>query len=162
MNFDAVFQCRMLLILIFLFFIIFDMPFFLWTITFLWSTLYCSIAIAVPLMMELVGYGMPGILKWLLGCTFQNLQILQLVSFLFSAAKIDQLINMWKNLVLYHNCLDAGRNSGPSSSTVQSHQIFCCAFNANGTVFVTGSSDTLARVYYTFGPLISFPQPFSV
>ncbi|CAH2044625.1 unnamed protein product [Thlaspi arvense] len=41
-----------------------------------------------------------------------------------------------------------GKNSGPSSSNAQqSHQIFCCAFNANGTVFVTGSSDTLARVY---------------
>ncbi|KAL5541939.1 hypothetical protein UlMin_009649 [Ulmus minor] len=43
----------------------------------------------------------------------------------------------------------AGRNSGPSSSNngVQNHQIFCCAFNASGTVFVTGSSDTLARVW---------------
>ncbi|XP_027354990.1 PH-interacting protein isoform X2 [Abrus precatorius] len=41
-----------------------------------------------------------------------------------------------------------GRSSGPSSSTMsQSHQIFCCAFNANGTVFVTGSSDNLARVW---------------
>ncbi|KAL6193665.1 hypothetical protein ACLB2K_034749 [Fragaria x ananassa] len=45
-----------------------------------------------------------------------------------------------------------GRNSGPSSSTVQSHQIFCCAFNANGTVFVTGSSDTLARVWIASKP----------
>lgn len=41
-----------------------------------------------------------------------------------------------------------GKSSGPSSSTFpQSHQIFCCAFNANGTVFVTGSSDNLARVW---------------
>ncbi|KAL1190949.1 Dynein assembly factor with WD repeat domains 1 [Cardamine amara subsp. amara] len=41
-----------------------------------------------------------------------------------------------------------GKNSGPSSSNAQqSHQIFCCAFNANGSVFVTGSSDTLARVW---------------
>ncbi|KAH1041349.1 hypothetical protein AAZX31_09G036600 [Glycine max] len=41
-----------------------------------------------------------------------------------------------------------GKSSGPSSSTVpQSRQIFCCAFNANGTVFVTGSSDNLARVW---------------
>lgn len=46
-----------------------------------------------------------------------------------------------------------GRNSGPSSSTVsQSHQIFCCAFNANGTFFVTGSSDTLARVWTASKP----------
>lgn len=29
----------------------------------------------------------------------------------------------------------------------QNHQILCCAFNANGTVFVTGSSDTFARVW---------------
>ena len=43
----------------------------------------------------------------------------------------------------------AGKNNGSSSSAVQqSHQIFCCAFNANGTVFVTGSSDTLARVHF--------------
>ncbi|KAG9139397.1 hypothetical protein Leryth_017313 [Lithospermum erythrorhizon] len=42
----------------------------------------------------------------------------------------------------------AGRYNGPSSSTTQhNYQIFCCAFNASGTVFVTGSSDTLARVW---------------
>ncbi|KAI3932190.1 hypothetical protein MKW92_034472 [Papaver armeniacum] len=42
----------------------------------------------------------------------------------------------------------AGKNNGPSASTVpQSHQILCCAYNANGTVFVTGSSDTYARVW---------------
>ncbi|KAL2464188.1 WD40/YVTN repeat-like-containing domain [Forsythia ovata] len=42
----------------------------------------------------------------------------------------------------------AGRNNVPLTSTAQqSHQIFCCAFNASGTVFVTGSSDTLARVW---------------
>ncbi|XP_073113760.1 uncharacterized protein [Elaeis guineensis] len=40
------------------------------------------------------------------------------------------------------------KSSDPSPSTVQqSHQILCCAFNANGTVFVTGSSDTYARVW---------------
>ncbi|KAJ4956498.1 hypothetical protein NE237_013281 [Protea cynaroides] len=42
----------------------------------------------------------------------------------------------------------AGKSNVPSSSTgPQRHQILCCAFNANGTVFVTGSSDTLARVW---------------
>ncbi|XP_042509734.1 PH-interacting protein-like isoform X2 [Macadamia integrifolia] len=42
----------------------------------------------------------------------------------------------------------AGKTNGPSSSVgPQSHQILCCAFNANGIVFVTGSSDTLARVW---------------
>ncbi|KAI4349735.1 hypothetical protein L6164_010295 [Bauhinia variegata] len=46
-----------------------------------------------------------------------------------------------------------GKSSGPptnltsSSSAQQSHQILCCAYNANGTVFVTGSSDTFARVW---------------
>ncbi|WCJ22313.1 WD40/YVTN repeat-like-containing domain Bromodomain [Euphorbia peplus] len=39
-------------------------------------------------------------------------------------------------------------STGPSSSNgLQSNQILCCAYNANGTVFVTGSSDTLARVW---------------
>ncbi|KAF3456326.1 hypothetical protein FNV43_RR00976 [Rhamnella rubrinervis] len=47
----------------------------------------------------------------------------------------------------------AGKNSGPSSSTgAHTHQIFCCAFNASGTVFVTGSSDTLARVWIAYKP----------
>ncbi|KAL8128476.1 hypothetical protein V2J09_017631 [Rumex salicifolius] len=45
----------------------------------------------------------------------------------------------------------AGRSSASvassSSATQQSHQIFCCSFNASGTVFVTGSSDSLARVW---------------
>ncbi|XVF28225.1 hypothetical protein REPUB_Repub15cG0011200 [Reevesia pubescens] len=47
----------------------------------------------------------------------------------------------------------AGKNNGSSSTVVQqSPQIFCCAFNANGTVFVTGSSDTLARVWIACKP----------
>ncbi|KAJ6312347.1 hypothetical protein OIU77_013978 [Salix suchowensis] len=42
----------------------------------------------------------------------------------------------------------AGKNSVPSTSSGPlSHQIFCCSFNAHGTVFVTGSSDHLARVW---------------
>ncbi|VAI12298.1 unnamed protein product [Triticum turgidum subsp. durum] len=44
-----------------------------------------------------------------------------------------------------------GKSGDASSSAVQvqpiNHQILCCAFNANGTVFVTGSSDTFARVW---------------
>lgn len=36
----------------------------------------------------------------------------------------------------------------PAQFSVQrGNQILCCAFNANGTIFVTGSSDTLARVW---------------
>ncbi|XP_062083588.1 uncharacterized protein LOC133789944 isoform X2 [Humulus lupulus] len=39
-------------------------------------------------------------------------------------------------------------NTGPSSvSGSQNHQILCCSYNADGTVFVTGSSDTFARVW---------------
>ncbi|KAJ8748285.1 hypothetical protein K2173_000857 [Erythroxylum novogranatense] len=42
----------------------------------------------------------------------------------------------------------AASNNGPSSSGgPPSNQILCCAYNANGTVFVTGSSDTYARVW---------------
>ncbi|GKD96680.1 PH-interacting protein, partial [Tanacetum coccineum] len=42
----------------------------------------------------------------------------------------------------------AGKRNGPSSSSFvpQSHHIFCCALNSNGIVFVTRSSDILARV----------------
>ncbi|KAL1359050.1 hypothetical protein HN51_004293 [Arachis hypogaea] len=48
-----------------------------------------------------------------------------------------------------------GRNGVSSSSTLpHSHQIFCCAFNANGTVFVTGSSDNLARVWNACKPSV--------
>ncbi|KAK2970282.1 hypothetical protein RJ640_021744, partial [Escallonia rubra] len=47
----------------------------------------------------------------------------------------------------------AGKSNGPSfgsglsSNTPQSNQILCCAYNANGTIFVTGSSDNSARVW---------------
>ncbi|KAL2642281.1 hypothetical protein R1flu_009868 [Riccia fluitans] len=33
------------------------------------------------------------------------------------------------------------------AATQPSHQILCCAFNADGSIFVTGSSDKLARVW---------------
>ncbi|PWZ09307.1 Bromodomain and WD repeat-containing protein 1 [Zea mays] len=49
-----------------------------------------------------------------------------------------------------------GKSGDASSSAAQvqptNHQILCCAFNANGTVFVTGSSDTYARVCFFFLP----------
>ncbi|URD80260.1 WD domain, G-beta repeat domain containing protein [Musa troglodytarum] len=42
----------------------------------------------------------------------------------------------------------AGKSTDPTPSVgQQTHQILCCAFNANGTIFVTGSSDTFARVW---------------
>ncbi|CAA0834251.1 Unknown protein [Striga hermonthica] len=40
-----------------------------------------------------------------------------------------------------------GCNVTSSSVSQNTHQIFCCAFNSSGTVFVTGSSDSLARVW---------------
>lgn len=47
-------------------------------------------------------------------------------------------------------------NDGPSSSNIPpSHQILCCAYNANGTVFVTGSSDTFARVCFCLKNILS-------
>ncbi|MQL90865.1 hypothetical protein Taro_023465 [Colocasia esculenta] len=46
-----------------------------------------------------------------------------------------------------------GKGSQPSSSSIQQgNQILCCAYNANGTVFVTGSSDTYARVWNACKP----------
>ncbi|KAI7750751.1 hypothetical protein M8C21_013053 [Ambrosia artemisiifolia] len=54
----------------------------------------------------------------------------------------------------------AGSNNGPSSSTSsqQNNQILCCAYNANGTIFVTGSSDTFARVWSACKPNIDDSQ----
>lgn len=41
-----------------------------------------------------------------------------------------------------------GKSIGPSSSNgTPAHQILCCSYNASGTIFVTGSSDTFARVW---------------
>ncbi|KAF6156947.1 hypothetical protein GIB67_039708 [Kingdonia uniflora] len=41
-----------------------------------------------------------------------------------------------------------GMTNGPSSSIgTPSPQMLCCAYNADGTVFVAGSSDTFARVW---------------
>ncbi|KAL3695680.1 hypothetical protein R1sor_009756 [Riccia sorocarpa] len=44
---------------------------------------------------------------------------------------------------------NAARGTGAQvlSTTQSSHQILCCAFNADGSIFVTGSSDKLARVW---------------
>lgn len=64
-----------------------------------------------------------------------------------------------KKELTWYNILVSGRSSGQSSNTMpQSHQIFCCAFNANGTVFVTGSSDNLARVYINIQHFFSVTQ----
>lgn len=41
-------------------------------------------------------------------------------------------------------------NAASTSNASKSHQILCCAYNANGTIFVTGSSDSNARVCVKF------------
>ncbi|XP_010544972.1 PREDICTED: PH-interacting protein [Tarenaya hassleriana] len=46
----------------------------------------------------------------------------------------------------------APTNVASASIASQSHQILCCAYNANGTVFVTGSSDSNARVWSAIKP----------
>ncbi|KAG7530890.1 Bromodomain-like superfamily [Arabidopsis suecica] len=43
-------------------------------------------------------------------------------------------------------------NTASTSNASQSHQILCCAYNANGTIFVTGSSDSNARVWSASKP----------
>ncbi|KAK6118118.1 hypothetical protein DH2020_048102 [Rehmannia glutinosa] len=48
--------------------------------------------------------------------------------------------------------------SASSSTALQGHQILCCAYNANGTVFVTGSSDTFARVWNACKPNTDDPD----
>ncbi|CAI0467064.1 unnamed protein product [Linum tenue] len=70
--------------------------------------------------------------------------VYQLLSKLF----VETLERTYK----FCNCF-AGKNNGPSSSiNPPIHQIFCCAFNASGTVFVTGSSDNFARVWNACKP----------
>jgi PH-interacting protein len=60
-----------------------------------------------------------------------------------------------------HMVLMLGKSGDASSSAVQvqpiNHQILCCAFNANGTVFVTGSSDTFARVCFLLSTILLHP-----
>lgn len=57
-----------------------------------------------------------------------------------------------------------GKNSCPStnvpsaSNAPPTHQILCCAYNANGTVFVTGSSDTYARVWVACRPNVEYAE----
>jgi WD40 repeat protein len=78
---------------------------------------------------------------------FQGHRILWLVSYLFIQTH-DLGSGSFIKKSYKNSEMPAGKNSGPSSSSgPQSHQIFCCAFNAHGNVFVTGSSDHLARVY---------------
>lgn len=99
-------------------------------------------------MMEHAGYGMVDIPSLVLVFTSQSLQMLLLVRWCTVL-----FCNLCQHLVILglHNATCAGASSLPppsmsSSTGLPSHQILCCAYNANGTVFVTGSSDTYARV----------------
>ncbi|VFQ68660.1 unnamed protein product [Cuscuta campestris] len=49
-------------------------------------------------------------------------------------------------------------NSSLSANALEPHQILCCAYNANGTVFVTGSSDRHARVWGAPKPNVDEPD----
>ncbi|XP_018484032.2 uncharacterized protein LOC108854865 [Raphanus sativus] len=67
----------------------------------------------------------------------------------------DARYSQWLPRIYVPNPLDAGTgksnftssNAASTSNASKSHQILCCAYNANGTIFVTGSSDSNARVW---------------
>lgn len=104
-------------------------------------------------MMELVGFGMLDIHNVVHEYINQSLQmmsqVLYLVCFAFLPTVACYLV-MMGNLFQYWFFLGRSivqpSNGTSSNNGPQSHQIICCAYNANGTVFVTGSSDTFARV----------------
>lgn len=98
-------------------------------------------------MMELVESGMPGTPSVAPKYISQSHWILLLVR----ACLLDCFLSHFCYYFRLYIQILAGKSSGASnngqpSNMVQSHQILCCAYNANGTVFVTGSSDTLSRV----------------
>ncbi|KZV50933.1 bromodomain and WD repeat-containing protein 3 [Dorcoceras hygrometricum] len=80
----------------------------------------------------------------------------------------DARYSQWSPRVYLPKPIDiaAGKNSGFPSATASTssnttspcHQILCCAYNANGTVFVTGSSDTFARVWNACKPSTDNPE----
>ncbi|AEC10837.1 putative transcription factor WD40-like family [Arabidopsis thaliana] len=62
----------------------------------------------------------------------------------------DARYSQWLPRIYVPSPSDA--NTGSTSNASQSHQILCCAYNANGTIFVTGSSDSNARVWSASKP----------
>lgn len=112
-------------------------------------------------MMEHVEYGMQGIPNFLRGYMSHGLQILlQVISYFVETANSLILFFLLRTFYVPWTHLFTGRSCAPGAgSAPQNHQIFCCAFNANGTVFVTGSSDTLARVPTTNLTLIFLLWP---
>lgn len=106
------------------------------------------ISAAGPLMMDLAEFGMPDIPRSLHVYMYQSPPSPWLVC---CQLTVFSLYASFCGLHLLNNLNAVGRNNvSTSSTTQQTHQIFCCAFNASGTVFVTGSSDTFARVYRNY------------
>uniref|UniRef100_A0A1J3FDP3 PH-interacting protein n=1 Tax=Noccaea caerulescens TaxID=107243 RepID=A0A1J3FDP3_NOCCA len=72
----------------------------------------------------------------------------------------DARYSQWHPRIYVPSPSDAGTgksnftssNAASTSNATQSHQILCCAYNANGTIFVTGSSDSNARVWSASKP----------
>lgn len=111
-------------------------------------------------MMVAVGYGMQGtpsaghvfmslsgLMLLLVSRSNQYFDLVPKQGFFFFFKSFDFFFFLGSN-----NNGGASSANGPSSSSSvpQNNQILCCAYNANGTVFVTGSSDTFARVPYTY------------
>lgn len=62
-------------------------------------------------------------------------------------------------------CVVALKGTGGPAPPVApaSNSVLCCAFNADGSIFVTGSSDKMARVIrYTYPHLKSFSLVLAV
>lgn len=103
-------------------------------------------------MMELVAFGMLGLLNVFHAFTRQDQRITSQVSWEQVICLIMFVLLVGEPVSEFHfyavrSSGTAATNLQSSSNTSHSHQILCCAYNANGTVFVTGSSDTLARVW---------------
>ncbi|CAH9132580.1 unnamed protein product [Cuscuta epithymum] len=56
------------------------------------------------------------------------------------------------------NGVSRSTNISLSTNSLELHQILCCAYNATGTVFVTGSSDRHARVWGAPKPNVDEPD----
>lgn len=63
-------------------------------------------------------------------------------------------------LIIPFVCFVASRGIGVPTPPLQppSNQVLCCAFNADGSIFVTGSSDKMARVRLSISKLQSLIQ----
>lgn len=107
--------------------------------------------------MEPVVSGMLGTRSGFLESMFQVHQMLALVRRWYVIIFCSTLKSFghrthWKFLLGKSNFTSS--NVASTSNASQSHQILCCAYNANGTIFVTGSSDSNARVCVKLSTLV--------